>query len=247
MSGSLTGILDALLEEGGLADAVEAAKNRTTELALTGPAVAAPYAIAALAAAQSRNGAGKAVLAVTATGREADDLAAALGDLLPADEVVSYPAWETLPHERLSPRADTIGRRLAVLRRLKHPSADDATTGPIKVVCAPIRSVLQPQPAGLADLVPVQLHQGDDADLDDIVEKLADIAYARVELVGKRGEFAVRGGILDVFPPTEEHPIRVEFWGDEIEEIRYFAVADQRSLEVATHGGCGRRRAVSCC
>jgi len=46
----------------------------------------------------------------------------------------------------------------------------------------------------------------------------------------------VRGGILDVFPPTEEHPLRVEFWGDEVEEIRYFKVADQRSLEVAQHG-----------
>jgi transcription-repair coupling factor (superfamily II helicase) len=236
MSGSLTGILDALLTEGALAEAVEAARNKTTELALTAPAVAAPYAVAALAAGEERKGAGKAVLAVTATGREADDLAAALGDLLPADQVVSYPAWETLPHERLSPRADTIGRRLAVLRRLNHPSADDATTGPIKVVCAPIRSVLQPQPAGLGDLEPVQLAQGGSADLDEIVARLSDIAYARVDLVGRRGEFAVRGGILDVFPPTEEHPLRVEFWGDDIEEIRYFAVADQRSLEVATHG-----------
>ncbi len=57
-----------------------------------------------------------------------------------------------------------------------------------------------------------------------------------MELVEKRGEFAVRGGILDVFPPTEEHPLRVEFWGDDVEEIRYFKVADQRSLEVAEHG-----------
>ncbi|WP_163511419.1 transcription-repair coupling factor [Fodinicola acaciae] len=236
MAGSLTGVLDALLTEGALAEAVQAAENKTTEVSLTAPAVAAPYAIAALAATNDRNGAGKPVLAVTATGREADDLAAALGELLPADQVVSYPAWETLPHERLSPRADTIGRRLAVLRRLKHPSHDDPTTGPISVVCAPILSVLQPQPAGLADLMPVQLRQGEEADLEDVVERLSAIAYARVDLVGKRGEFAVRGGILDVFPPTEEHPIRVEFWGDEVEEIRYFAVADQRSLEVATHG-----------
>src|SRR5262249_9796512 len=48
--------------------------------------------------------------------------------------------------------------------------------------------------------------------------------------VTKRGEFAVRGGILDIFPPTEEHPLRVEFWGDEVEEIRSFAVADQRTI-----------------
>ena len=62
------------------------------------------------------------------------------------------------------------------------------------------------------------------------------MAYARVDLVEKRGEFAVRGGIIDVFPPTEEHPLRVEFWGDTVEEVRWFKVADQRSLEVAPQG-----------
>ena len=65
-------------------------------------------------------------------------------------------------------------------------------------------------------------------------------------MVEKRGEFAVRGGIVDVFPPTEEHPLRVEFWGDDVEEIRSFAVADQRTIEHRSTG-CGRRRAASCC
>src|SRR4029078_9675856 len=55
-------------------------------------------------------------------------------------------------------------------------------------------------------------------------------AYARVDMVSGRGEFAVRGGILDVFPPTADHPVRVEFFGDEVEELRSFSVADQRSL-----------------
>ena len=81
-----------------------------------------------------------------------------------------------------------------------------------------------------------RLRAGDDADLDDVVRRLVDSGYPRVDLVEKRGEFAVRGGILDVFPPTEEHPLRVEFWGDEVEEIRYFKVADQRSLEAAEDG-----------
>lgn len=126
--------------------------------------------------------------------------------------------------------------RLAVLRRLAHPRADDPSAGPVQVVVAPIRSVLQPQVKGLGDLEPVALSSGSSADLGAIVDGLAAAAYARVELVEKRGEFAVRGGILDVFPPTEEHPLRVEFWGDEVEEIRYFKVADQRSLEVAEHG-----------
>ena len=72
--------------------------------------------------------------------------------------------------------------------------------------------------------------------LEEAVERLAAAAYSRVDLVEKRGEFAVRGGILDVFPPTEEHPLRVELWGDTVEEVRWFKVADQRSLEVAPHG-----------
>src|SRR5690606_29290863 len=154
------------------------------------------------------------------------DLAEALRCLLPPDEIAVYPSWETLPHERLSPRSDTVGRRLAVLRRLAHPEG-----APLRVVVAPVRSVLQPQLRGLGDLEPLALAPGATADLEDVVRRLADLAYARVDLVTKRGEFAVRGGILDVFPPTEEHPLRVEFWGDEVEEIRSFAVADQRTIQ----------------
>lgn len=180
------------------------------------------------------------VVAVTATAREAEDLTTQLGELLGADAVAYYPAWETLPHERLSPRSDTVGRRLAVLRRLVHPtvaSALDSETasGPLRVVVAPIRSLLQPQVKGLADLEPVELHQGDEVALDQVVTDLAAAAYSRVDLVERRGEFAVRGGIVDVFPPTEEHPLRIEFFGDEVDQIRRFAVADQRTLEEITH------------
>ncbi|RLL67232.1 transcription-repair coupling factor [Streptomyces sp. Z26] len=232
---SLHGLLDAVVRDPALEEAVKAATaGHRPHLDLVGPPAARPFVISALA-----RGAGRPVLAVTATGREAEDLAAALRSLMPAgreDAVVEYPSWETLPHERLSPRSDTVGRRLAVLRRLAHPDPRDPTTGPVSVVVAPVRSVLQPQVKGLGDLVPVALRQGESHDLAEVVEGLAAAAYARVELVEKRGEFAVRGGILDVFPATEEHPLRVEFWGDEIEEIRYFKVADQRSLEVAEHG-----------
>ncbi|MFE2542553.1 transcription-repair coupling factor [Actinacidiphila glaucinigra] len=229
---SLNGLLDVVVDDPALAEAVRgAADGNRPHVDLVGPPAARPLALAALAARADRT-----LLAVTATGREAEDLVAALRSLLPEDSVVEYPAWETLPHERLSPRSDTVGRRLAVLRRLAHPSADDPTAGPVRVVVAPIRSVLQPQVKGLGDLVPVALRTGRTADLNEVVDALAAAAYARVELVEKRGEFAVRGGILDVFPPTEEHPLRVEFWGDDVEEIRYFKVADQRSLEVAEHG-----------
>ncbi|CCA56212.1 Transcription-repair coupling factor [Streptomyces venezuelae ATCC 10712] len=229
---SLHGLLDVVVKDAALAEAVKAAADgNRPHVDLVGPAAARPFAVAALA-----RDSGRPVLAVTATGREAEDLAAALRSLLDPDTVVEYPSWETLPHERLSPRSDTVGRRLAVLRRLAHPRDDDPAAGPVSVVVAPIRSVLQPQVKGLGDLEPVALRSGQTADLNEIVEGLAAAAYARVELVEKRGEFAVRGGILDVFPPTEEHPLRIEFWGDDVEEIRYFKVADQRSLEVAEHG-----------
>ena len=147
-----------------------------------------------------------------------------------------FPSWETLPHERLSPRSDTVGQRLSVLRRLAHPEAGDGSHGALSVVVAPVRAVLQPVAKGLGDLRPVALQAGDEAPLEQVVESLAAAAYTRNDLVERRGEFAVRGGILDVFPPTEEHPLRLEFWGDTVEEIRWFKVADQRSLEVAEHG-----------
>jgi transcription-repair coupling factor (superfamily II helicase) len=233
---SLTGLLDVLLDERSgdpaLRTAVEDARSGgRTDFDLTAPPGIRPFALAALAAR-----AGRPVLAVTATGREAEELATALRDLLHPDAVVEFPAWETLPHERLSPRSDTVGRRLAVLRRLAHPDAKDVGHGPVQVVVAPVRAVLQPMVAGLGDLVPVAVHAGDEVELDEVVARLAAAAYTRVDLVERRGEFAVRGGIIDVFPPTEEHPLRIELWGDTVEEVRWFKVADQRSLEIAEHG-----------
>nr|WP_179619001.1 transcription-repair coupling factor [Nocardioides cavernae] len=195
-----------------------------SSLDLTGPAAVRPFVVHGLVER------GRTVLAVTATSREAEDLVEELADLVDPDTVAYYPSWETLPHERLSPRSDTVGRRLAVLRRLRHPGTD-AANGPLQVVVAPIRSLLQPQVPGLADIEPVELAPGDSRPLDDVVRGLADTAYTRVDMVERRGEFAVRGGIVDVFPPTEEHPLRVEFWGDDVEEIRAFSVADQRTLE----------------
>jgi transcription-repair coupling factor (superfamily II helicase) len=218
-----TPLADLVLAEPSLAAAVgEAERQRTLDV--TGPDAARPFLVAGLA------GAGHTVLAVTPTTRDAEDLFEALSCLLDPEALALFPSWETLPHERLSPRSDTVGRRLAVLRRLAHP---DAAHGPIRVLIAPVRSILQPQVKGLGDLVPVSVEPGDEVPLDDIVEALAAAAYTRVDLVSKRGEFAVRGGIVDVFPPTEEHPLRVEWWGDAVEEIRYFSVADQRTMAVA--------------
>ncbi len=216
----------------GTARLVEALAVPSAEVVAAAPAGARPILVSALSPTRT----GAPVLAVTATGREAEDLHAALQSSLGSGAVALFPSWETLPHERLSPRSDTVGQRLSVLRRLSHPETGDDTHGALSVVVAPVRAVLQPISRGLGDLKPVALQAGDDVPLEQVVEALAAAAYARTDLVERRGEFAVRGGILDVFPPTEEHPLRLEFWGDTVEEIRWFKVADQRSLEVAEHG-----------
>ncbi|MEV5575698.1 transcription-repair coupling factor [Spirillospora sp. NPDC052269] len=245
---TLSGLVDLAYTDEALRTALASPDDPRSVVA---PPSLWPILGAALSRALHRTGPagdGGVVLAVTATAREAEDLASALTSLLETDRVAHFPAWETLPHEKLSPRSDTVGQRLAVLRRLVHPDVDEGAAGRsdgvgwlgkagrLDVVVTPVRAVLQPIVAGLADLEPVRLHSGEDADLDDIVRRLVDAGYHRVDLVEKRGEIAVRGGILDVFPPTEEHPLRVEFWGDTVEEIRYFKAADQRSLEIARDG-----------
>jgi transcription-repair coupling factor (superfamily II helicase) len=101
---SLTGLLEVVAADAAISAAVGAPGR--SELDLTAPAPLRPFVVAALA-----DGMQRPILTVTATGREAEDLAAALRSLLPPDSVVEFPSWETLPHERLSPRADTVGRR----------------------------------------------------------------------------------------------------------------------------------------
>ncbi|MFI5608719.1 transcription-repair coupling factor [Amycolatopsis sp. NPDC051903] len=218
----MSGLLHAILPDPALRGVVERAGAPLLEL--QGPVTARQLVAAALAEDESRKGAGKPVLAVTATGREADELTAALEALLGRGRVVDFPSWETLPHERLSPRADTVGRRLEVLHRL-HTGDDE-----LKVVVSTVRSLIQPMAPGLGSLAPVDLVVGEEQSFEGLLERLVELAYTRVDMVEKRGEFAVRGGILDLFGPTAEHPVRVEFWGDEVSEIRAFAVSDQRSL-----------------
>ncbi|MBO0679366.1 transcription-repair coupling factor [Mycolicibacterium sp. S2-37] len=224
----IAGLVELALRDPCLTDLAQRAAQRPERLTLVGPASARLLVAAALASTGP-------LLVVAATGREADDLTAELRGVL-GDAVALFPSWETLPHERLSPGVDTVGARMMLLRRLAHP--DDSRLGPpLRVVVTTTRSVVQPMAPGLAAVEPVTLTVGTDADFEATIARLVELAYTRVDMVAKRGEFAVRGGILDVFCPTAEHPVRVEFWGDEVSEIRMFAVADQRSIpeiEVST-------------
>ncbi len=217
----IAGLVELALTAPTFQQLIERALDRPEVLPLVGPASARLFVASALAQHTT-------LLVVTATGREADDLSAELRGVF-GDAVAVFPSWETLPHERLSPGIDTVGTRMMVLRRLAHP--DDARLGPpLRVVVTAVRSLLQPMAPQLGRQEPLTLTVGDETPFEEVVQRLVGLAYTRVDMVGRRGEFAVRGGILDVFAPTAEHPVRIEFWGDEVSEMRMFAVADQRSI-----------------
>lgn len=225
---SLRGLTALLSHEPGFDRVSQAAAQplaaRASELMIGAVDGIRPVLLAEIAEKVRRAGeTNSTVLAVVATEREAEDTAAALESFLPAEEIALFPAWETLPHERLSPRTDTVGQRLTVLRRLASGKAPS-------IIISPVRAVIQPMVSGLELMEPVTLKVGQERDFDSVVKDLSNAAYSRVDLVSKRGEFAVRGGILDVFSPVADHPVRIEFFGDEIENIRWFSVADQRTL-----------------
>ena len=219
---TLLGLARALGGIPGVAEAVDRAVRGVDGVHVTAIPEVRAALVGAIAADAPEGGR---ILVVTATAREAEDIADAVEDQLGAGSAAVFASWETLPHERLSPAADTAGTRVSILRRIVHPDPGD----PLRVVCAPVRSVLQPLVGGLADLEPLVLDEGIEIDVDAVVADLVLRGYSRVDLVERRGQFAVRGGILDIFPTTAEHPVRIELWGDTVEEIRDFAVADQRS------------------
>jgi transcription-repair coupling factor (superfamily II helicase) len=217
----IAGLVELALTAPTFQQLMQSTAGAPPELSLVGPASARLFVASALAQQGS-------LLVVTATGREADDLAAELQGVF-GSAVAVFPSWETLPHERLSPGVDTVGTRLMVLRRLAYP--DDARLGPpLRVVVTAARSLLQPMAPQLGHEEPVTLRVGQEIGFGEVIARLVELAYTRVDMVGRRGEFAVRGGILDIFAPTAEHPVRVEFWGDEVTEMRMFSVADQRSI-----------------
>jgi transcription-repair coupling factor (superfamily II helicase) len=165
------------------------------------------------------------LLVVVPTERDAEAIVDGLAAFLGAEDVVGFPAWETLPHERLSPQAATVGQRLRVLDRLRKPSE-----GGLRAVVAPVRALLQPMDPRLVEREPIRLDAASEMGLDGLVDALAALGYARTPMVEHRGEFAVRGGLVDVFPSAADHPVRVEFWGDDVDEIREFSAGDQRTV-----------------
>ena len=164
----------------------------------------------------------KPILVITASSRAAEDLAKEIREC--HADTLEFPAWETLPHERLSPSSDTVAKRISTLQALQDKERN-------WVVVAPIRAVIHKFNAQIVDTEAITVDRGIEFDLTQLQRDLVAFSYTRTDLVERRGEYAVRGGILDIFPPDQSHPIRIDFFGDEIEELSYFAVADQRTTE----------------
>ena len=161
------------------------------------------------------------ILVVTPSSRIADELADELKSYL-GDVIINFPAWETLPHERLSPKSDTVTARISALHKINSNSQ-------VKVVVTSIRGALQPIVSDILQEDLINLSVGKKISMAELSTRLSYFGFVRTDLVEKRGDFAVRGGILDFFAPDREHPIRIDFFGDEIDEMQFFLVSDQRT------------------
>jgi transcription-repair coupling factor (superfamily II helicase) len=181
-----------------------------------------------------RLGSRRPVLVVTPTATAAEQLAHDLEAFTPgggSGKVEVFPAWETLPFERVSPDVSTMGRRLRLLWQLSGRSeGTPASDGP-DIVVAPIKAVLQRLGPFRTAARPVVIGKGDRIDTEELVARLVGMGYRRESIVEHRGELAVRGGIVDVFPSTGDEPVRIDLWGDEVERLTRFDVADQRSID----------------
>ena len=174
-------------------------------------------------------------LVAVPTTADAERLVTDLGAMLAGGDddpygprVELFPAWETLPFERVSPNVETMGRRLRVLWRLANPELHPDRLP--EVVVAPVRALIQGlAPVAEATVGPVSVRPGDQLDPEDLVARLVGAGYRREYQVEHRGELAVRGSIVDVFPSTADVPVRIDLWGDEVDRLTTFAVADQRS------------------
>ncbi len=210
---------------GPLAGLLSRAGEDFDDLSLAGEATVTPALRPFVVAHLARR---RPLLVVTPTLKDAEGLAEDIAAFSGAEAVEVFPPWETLPHERLSPQPSTVGRRLRVLDRLRRTT--EGADG-LRVVVAPVRAVLQPMDPRLAEREPLKVQSGWTGGLDGLTDQLAALGYTRASMVAQRGEYARRGGLIDVFPTTEDHPVRVEFWGDDVDEIRTFSAADQRALE----------------
>ncbi|MDF9407714.1 transcription-repair coupling factor [Pelotomaculum isophthalicicum JI] len=164
------------------------------------------------------------VLVITPGERETSVLADELAGLLPGVSVRQFPVWELIPHNVLAQSKEITAQRLQVLEGL--------CSGERMVVVAPVEALLRRLiPPGAFRAPVLRLAVGERTSLEGLLSNLLILGYERVDLVEERGQFTLRGGILDVFPMTAHRPARLEFFDDEVDSIRRFNVQTQRSEE----------------
>src|ERR671919_703108 len=176
---------------------------------------------------------GRPALVVAADDIGARDLARALGAYLAPRRVRYYPSRGTGYESHLAPPPHLVGLRVGALQALEGTSKVSGTAayqGEPPVVVASAVALAEAVPEASLRPEGFVLHRGEEVDLADVAELLVEAGYERTDQVEERGQFAVRGGILDVFPATEERAARLELFGDEIESIRWFSTFTQRSL-----------------
>src|SRR5215207_1204946 len=164
------------------------------------------------------------VLAIAPGPREAEALAADLEAFIGPQRVALLPAWEALPYEGISPAPEVAARRAAAVAAVRH------ATGAF-VLVAPVLAAMQGLIPTLGGTPSLQVVPGLELPPDDLAERLVELGYSRSDVVEHRGEFAVRGGVVDVFPGTARRPVRVDYRGDEVESIREFVPSTQLSTD----------------
>ncbi|MCC7167489.1 MAG: DEAD/DEAH box helicase, partial [Rhodospirillales bacterium] len=156
-------------------------------------------------------------------------LAEELAFFAPAIEIVTLPAWDTVPYDRVSPHPDVLARRLDALGRL---AGEPVKAG--RVVVSTVSAILQrlPTPTSVAEAT-FLLAPGQSVDGAALLSFLDRHGYGRAETVMEPGEYAVRGGLIDLFPPGTDEPFRLDFFGDRLETIRRFDPMSQTSTGTA--------------
>lgn len=166
-------------------------------------------------------------LVITTTDHEARALVGELRSWLPDRDCQLWPAWDTHPLERVSPDIDVMAQRALVRYRVEQGPAPE-------VIVSSLRAVLQHLPPGPA-MAPLIIRRGESYDRDELVGQLVRVGYRREHEVEHRGEFSVRGGIVDVWSGQDDEPVRLDFFGDELERLGFFDVATQRMRDVVEH------------
>ena len=157
--------------------------------------------------------------------RRLADLANALSFFAPDVRVISFPAWDCVPYDRVSPHPAIVARRISALARLAAAKPSRPT-----IVLTTVNGALQRVPPaafikrGIRAMAP-----GRRADIDRLARWLEAVGYVRTSTVMEPGEYAVRGGIVDLFPPGRSRPVRLDFFGDTLESIRSFDAETQRT------------------